>query len=89
MAGTLTVEPTESETLEEIDRFVDAMIAIREEIRQIERGEWPQDDNPLRHASHTAACLLTPSPQPRPARFGGPFLFLKTNSRSFSSAGCR
>ena len=59
VAGTLMVEPTESETLEEIDRFVDAMIAIREEIRRVERGEWPQDDNPLKHAPHTAASLLT------------------------------
>jgi glycine dehydrogenase len=56
--GTLMVEPTESETLDEIDRFIDAMIAIREEIRRIERGEWPQDDNPLKHAPHTAAGLL-------------------------------
>ncbi|MCE3273338.1 MAG: gcvP [Ramlibacter sp.] len=56
--GTLMVEPTESETLEEIDRFIAAMIAIREEIRRIERGEWPQDDNPLKHAPHTAAALL-------------------------------
>jgi len=58
VAGTLMVEPTESETLEEIDRFIDAMIAIREEIRRIERGEWPQDDNPLKHAPHTAGALL-------------------------------
>ncbi|MDH4377632.1 MAG: aminomethyl-transferring glycine dehydrogenase [Ramlibacter sp.] len=58
VAGTLMVEPTESETLGEIDRFIGAMIAIREEIRQIERGEWPQDDNPLKHAPHTAASLL-------------------------------
>ena len=57
--GTLMVEPTESETLEEIDRFVAAMIAIRQEIRRIERGDWPQDDNPLRNAPHTAASLLT------------------------------
>ncbi|MDB5911958.1 MAG: gcvP, partial [Ramlibacter sp.] len=56
--GTLMVEPTESETLEEIDRFIAAMIDIREEIRRIERGEWPQDDNPLKHAPHTAASLL-------------------------------
>lgn len=56
--GTLMVEPTESETLEEIDRFIAAMIAIREEIRRIERGEWPQDDNPLKHAPHTAGALL-------------------------------
>jgi glycine dehydrogenase len=56
--GTLMVEPTESETLEELERFIGAMIAIREEIRRIERGEWPQDDNPLKHAPHTAAALL-------------------------------
>ena len=56
--GTLMVEPTESEPLAEIDRFVDAMIAIREEIRRVERGEWPQDDNPLKHAPHTAGALL-------------------------------
>ena len=56
--GTLMVEPTESETLEEIDRFIGAMIAIRGEIRRVERGEWPQDDNPLKHAPHTAASLL-------------------------------
>jgi glycine dehydrogenase len=58
VAGTLMVEPTESETLEEIDRFIDAMIAIRKEIRRIERGEWPQDDNPLKHAPHTAAAVV-------------------------------
>lgn len=56
--GTLMVEPTESETLDELDRFIDAMIAIREEIRRVERGEWPQDDNPLKHAPHTAGALL-------------------------------
>ena len=56
--GTLMVEPTESETLDEIDRFIGAMIAIREEIRQVEQGQWPQDDNPLKHAPHTAASLL-------------------------------
>ena len=57
--NTLMVEPTESETREELDRFIDAMIAIREEIRKIERGEWPQDDNPLKNAPHTADSLLT------------------------------
>ncbi|MFM9428159.1 glycine dehydrogenase [Variovorax sp. GrIS 2.14] len=56
--GTLMVEPTESEPLAELDRFVDAMIAIRGEIRRIEEGVWPQDDNPLKHAPHTAAILL-------------------------------
>ncbi len=58
VANTLMVEPTESETLEELDRFIDAMIAIREEIRRIEKGEWPQDDNPLKNAPHTAASVL-------------------------------
>ncbi|OYU12522.1 MAG: glycine dehydrogenase (aminomethyl-transferring) [Comamonadaceae bacterium PBBC1] len=58
VANTLMVEPTESETLEEIDRFIDAMIAIREEIRQVETGTWPQDNNPLKHAPHTADSLL-------------------------------
>ncbi|HVK33506.1 MAG TPA: aminomethyl-transferring glycine dehydrogenase, partial [Burkholderiaceae bacterium] len=56
--GTLMVEPTESEPLVELDRFCDAMIAIREEIRAVEQGRWPQDDNPLKHAPHTAASLL-------------------------------
>ncbi len=56
--GTLMVEPTESETLAELDRFINAMIAIREEIRQVENGHWPQDNNPLKHAPHTAASLL-------------------------------
>jgi len=58
VANTLMVEPTESETLEELDRFIDAMIAIREEIRQIENGTWPQDDNPLKNAPHTSASLM-------------------------------
>ena len=56
--NTLMVEPTESETLFEIDRFIDAMIAIRGEIRQIESGAWPQDNNPLKNAPHTAESLL-------------------------------
>ena len=59
VAGTLMVEPTESEPLAELDRFIAAMIAIREEIRCIERGEWPQGDNPLKNAPHTAAALLS------------------------------
>ncbi|WP_413763073.1 aminomethyl-transferring glycine dehydrogenase [Variovorax sp. Varisp41] len=56
--GTLMVEPTESEPLAELDRFIEAMIAIRGEIRRIEEGVWPKDDNPLKHAPHTAASLL-------------------------------
>jgi glycine dehydrogenase len=55
--GTLMVEPTESETLDELDRFVEALIAIREEIRLVEEGHWPKDANPLKHAPHTAACV--------------------------------
>ena len=57
--GTLMVEPTESESLGELDRFINAMIAIREEIAKVERGEWPQDNNPLKHAPHTAASLMS------------------------------
>ena len=59
VAGTLMVEPTESESLFELDRFCDAMIQIREEIRRVELGAWPRDDNPLTNAPHTAASLLT------------------------------
>ncbi|QII06199.1 aminomethyl-transferring glycine dehydrogenase [Rhodococcoides fascians A25f] len=56
--GTLMVEPTESENLEEIDAFCDAMIAIRAEIDRVGSGEWTVDDNPLRGAPHTAQCLV-------------------------------
>jgi glycine dehydrogenase len=56
--GTLMVEPTESEGLEELDRFCDAMIAIRGEIAKVESGVWPAADNPLKAAPHTAAALL-------------------------------
>jgi len=59
VAGTLMVEPTESESKVELDRFVDAMLAIREEIRAIEEGRMDRDDNPLKNAPHTAAALLT------------------------------
>jgi glycine dehydrogenase len=56
--NTLMVEPTESETLAELDRFINAMLAIRAEIAQVESGAWPQDNNPLKHAPHTAACVV-------------------------------
>ncbi len=59
VAGTLMVEPTESESLDELDRFCDAMIAIRGEIAKIESGLWPRDDNPLKNAPHTTEVLLT------------------------------
>jgi glycine dehydrogenase len=55
VAGTLMIEPTESESKAELDRFCDAMISIRNEIRIVEDGGWPQDDNPLKNAPHTAA----------------------------------
>ena len=58
VAGTLMVEPTESESLEELNRFCDAMIAIRGEIAKVESGAWPQADNPLKAAPHTAGALL-------------------------------
>jgi glycine dehydrogenase len=66
VAGTLMVEPTESEDLAEIDRFVEAMISIRGEIDRVAAGEWPRDDNPLRGAPHTAACLVGEWDHPYP-----------------------
>ncbi len=57
VAGTLMMEPTESENLAELDRFCDAMIAIRAEIDKVAAGQWPADDNPLVHAPHTASSL--------------------------------
>ncbi|NGZ13888.1 aminomethyl-transferring glycine dehydrogenase [Vibrio aestuarianus] len=57
VAGTLMVEPTESEDLAELDRFCDAMIAIREEMNKVKSGEWPLEDNPLVNAPHTQADL--------------------------------
>ncbi|MEP6609491.1 MAG: aminomethyl-transferring glycine dehydrogenase [Burkholderiaceae bacterium] len=59
VAGTLMVEPTESEPKVELDRFIDAMIAIRQEIRAIEHGEVDRDDNPLKNAPHTAAMVMS------------------------------
>jgi glycine dehydrogenase len=57
VAGTLMIEPTESESKAELDRFCDAMIAIREEARAIERGELDAQDNPLKNAPHTLAMV--------------------------------
>ncbi|WP_457100322.1 aminomethyl-transferring glycine dehydrogenase [Microbacterium sp. P5_E9] len=58
VAGTLMVEPTESEDLGEIDRFIDAMIAIKAEADALAAGEWPADDNPLVNAPHTAQAVV-------------------------------
>ncbi len=57
VAGTMMIEPTESESMEELDRFCEALISIRNEIRKIETQEWPKDDNPLKNAPHTAHVL--------------------------------
>ncbi len=68
VAGTLMVEPTESEDLAELDRFVDAMVAIRGEIDRVEGGEWSAEESPLRRAPHTARTLAAESwerPYPR------------------------
>jgi len=59
VANTLMIEPTESESLAELDRFCDAMIGIREEIRDIEQGHHPKDDNPLKNAPHTALAVIS------------------------------
>jgi glycine dehydrogenase len=59
VAGTLMIEPTESEPLEEIDRFCEAMISIRKEIESIEKGEASRDDNVLTNAPHTAIEIAT------------------------------
>ncbi len=83
VAGTLMIEPTESESLAEVDRFIDAMVSIRKEIDQIEQGKWPVDNNPLVNAPHTLADLaddtwqrpysretaVFPSPQSRLAKY--------------------
>lgn len=82
VAGTLMVEPTESESLAELDRFVDAMVRIRAEIDLVGDGTWPADDNPLANAPHTAEVVGADEwthPYPRsvagwPIRFGDPDL---------------
>ncbi|NQX29375.1 aminomethyl-transferring glycine dehydrogenase [Microbacteriaceae bacterium VKM Ac-2854] len=58
VAGTLMVEPTESEDLAEIDRFIEAMIGIKQEAERVAAGEWPLEDNPLRNAPHTAESIV-------------------------------
>ena len=62
--GTLMVEPTESESKAELDRFIEAMLAIRAEIDQVQDGTWPSEDNPLKHAPHTLADVLAPWNRP-------------------------
>ena len=57
VAGTVMIEPTESESKDELDRFCDAMLSIRGEIAAIEKGEWPRGDNPLVHSPLSAATV--------------------------------
>ncbi|MBY5981413.1 aminomethyl-transferring glycine dehydrogenase [Ferrimonas balearica] len=66
VAGTLMVEPTESESKVELDRFIHAMVSIREEIAKVGRGEWPADNNPLRNAPHTLDDIMDPAFDARP-----------------------
>ena len=70
VAGTLMIEPTESEDLAEVDRFIDAMIAIKQEINAVAAGEWELESSPLRNAPHTADCVIGEWDQPYPARLG-------------------
>jgi glycine dehydrogenase len=80
VAGTLMVEPTESENLFELDRFCDAMIAIKAEIDAVADGTWPLEDSPLRNAPHTADCVIGPWDHPYPARLAAfPIESLRTD----------
>jgi glycine dehydrogenase len=83
IAGTLMVEPTESESLAELDRFCDAMIAIRDEIRKVEDGTWPKDDNPLKHAPHTIEAVTTSEWKHAYARETAAFPAAWTRDRKF------
>jgi glycine dehydrogenase len=70
VAGTLMIEPTESESKRELDRFCEAMIAIKREIDRVASGEWGADDNPLHHAPHTAEDLIGPWERPYDRQLG-------------------
>src|SRR5436305_1927544 len=99
VAGTLMVEPTESEDLAELDRFCDAMIAIRDEIRAVESGECALDESPLRFAPHPAADVVTSewthaytreqAAYPGPAAMTGPDKYWPPVSRIDSAYGDR
>eukprot|EP01061_Rhynchopus_euleeides_P046771 TRINITY_DN9042_c1_g1_i1.p1 TRINITY_DN9042_c1_g1~~TRINITY_DN9042_c1_g1_i1.p1 ORF type:complete len:978 (+),score=458.96 TRINITY_DN9042_c1_g1_i1:68-3001(+) len=80
IAGTLMIEPTESESRYEMDRFVEAMLSIREEIRNIENGTWPVQDNPLKHAPHTIDHMIADWERPYPKEVAAyPVASLKKN----------
>jgi glycine dehydrogenase len=59
VAGTIMIEPTESESKAELDRFIDALLSIRAEIAKVEAGEWAADSNPLKHAPHTQSDVIS------------------------------
>jgi glycine dehydrogenase len=83
VAGTLMIEPTESEPKAELDRFCDALIAIREEIRQIENGTMDREDNPLKHAPHTMGAVVSDSWDHKYARELAAFPTHATRERKF------
>ena len=83
VAGTLMIEPTESEPKAEIDRFCDALIAIREEVRAIERGTADRDDNPLKHAPHTMRAVVSDSWDHKYGREQAAFPTASTRERKF------
>ena len=88
VAGTLMVEPTESEDLVEIDRFINAMVAIRHEIARIENGEWPQEDNPLKNAPHTAQTVAADEwTRPYPRSVGSATLNNKHHAKYWAPVG--
>ncbi len=89
IAGTLMIEPTESESLAEIDRFCEAMIAIRGEIAQIEAGALPRDDNPLKHAPHTAEVVTASAWSHAYSREVAAFPTSATRARKFWPAVAR
>jgi glycine dehydrogenase len=83
IAGTLMVEPTESEAQGELDRFCEAMIGIREEIRAVEEGKLPRDDNPLKHAPHTAEAIASSDWKHPYSREAAAFPTSATRARKF------
>ena len=85
VAGTLMVEPTESEDLVEIDRFIDAMITIRAEIDQVATGDFTLENSPLRNAPHTAAAVVSPPTGPASTRANRPSSRSTTSSRTSTS----
>ena len=72
VTGTLMIEPTESESKAELDRFCDALVNIRDEIRTVERGDWPRDNNPLKNATESWSKQVPTIFSRSPANFSFP-----------------